>query len=97
MDASGVAVRRVEDAMKHTLKLQQPFFDAVADGKKTFEIRSNDRGFQTGDEIEFREFKESYCTGRSFDAKVGYLLSGWGLEPGYVAFSVESVGMVRSE
>lgn len=84
--------------MKHTLKLQQPFFDAVADGKKTFEIRSNDRGFQTGDEVEFREYENGRGhTGRVFSAKVGYLLSGWGLESGYVAFSVESVGMVRSE
>ena len=78
--------------MKHVLKLQAPFFDAVADGTKTFEIRNNDRGFQTGDEIEFREFKDNYWTGRVFDAKVGYLLSGWGLLPGYVVFSVEFAG-----
>ncbi|KEO80852.1 DUF3850 domain-containing protein [Tumebacillus flagellatus] len=39
----------------HQLKLQQPHFDAVASGEKTFELRKDDRGFQVGDTLVLRE------------------------------------------
>jgi hypothetical protein len=35
--------------MIHWLKTDQPFFDAIWDGDKTFEIRKNDRNFAEGD------------------------------------------------
>lgn len=34
---------------RHYLKLNDKFFDAVVSGKKPFEIRRNDRGYQVGD------------------------------------------------
>lgn len=37
--------------MIHTLKIWPQYFERVADGTKTFEIRKNDRGFQFGDEV----------------------------------------------
>lgn len=37
----------------HNLKLSIEFCDAVLSGEKTFEVRKNDRGFQTGDLIRF--------------------------------------------
>ena len=37
----------------HDLKLSIEFCDAVLSGEKTFEVRKNDRGFQTGDLIRF--------------------------------------------
>lgn len=37
----------------HDLKLSVEFCDAVLSGEKTFEVRKNDRGFQTGDLIRF--------------------------------------------
>lgn len=37
----------------HNLKLSIDFCDAVLSGEKTFEVRKNDRGFQTGDLIRF--------------------------------------------
>ncbi len=33
----------------HKLKLNIEFCDAVFSGKKAFEVRFNDRGYQTGD------------------------------------------------
>ncbi|MCX7610250.1 MAG: DUF3850 domain-containing protein [Ignavibacterium sp.] len=33
----------------HKLKIYPEFFKEVCSGKKTFEIRKNDRGFQVGD------------------------------------------------
>ena len=37
----------------HNLKIKQCFADAIVKGEKNFEIRYNDRGYQTGDEIKF--------------------------------------------
>lgn len=40
----------------HHLKALPVYFDAVLRGDKPFEIRKNDRGFQTGDMIVLEEF-----------------------------------------
>ena len=37
--------------MTHHLKIKPEYFQAVIDGKKPFEIRYNDRNFQTGDRV----------------------------------------------
>lgn len=52
----------------HDLKLSIEFCDAVLSGEKTFEVRKNDRGFQTGDLIRFIPtnklgIKEEYTNG----------------------------------
>ena len=36
---------------EHTLKVQPPYFDALVDGTKTFEVRRNDRAYQKGDTV----------------------------------------------
>jgi len=33
----------------HNIKIERPYYDAVINGDKTFEIRYNDRGYQKGD------------------------------------------------
>jgi len=40
----------------HTLKTLPVYFDAVERGDKTFELRNNDRDFQTGDTLILEEF-----------------------------------------
>ena len=85
----------------HELKLNSVFFDAVANGFKTFEVRKDDRGFKVGDtlllkEIEFPgEGKLSPTinyTGRQCVAAVSYILTHDdfpnGIAEGYVVMGI---------
>lgn len=66
----------------HELKIWPSFFCAVKEGRKTYEIRKNDRGFMVGDSIRLNEYDLSHgYTGQSIDVKVTYLTEGgqWGL------------------
>ena len=62
----------------HDLKVWPGYFDAIADGSKPFEVRKNDRNFQTGDTLVLREYSpgaDEY-TGREVRRTVSYMLSG---------------------
>lgn len=78
----------------HELKTWPEYFQAVADGRKRFEIRFNDRGYKVGDTLLLREWhrEQQQYTGRELRMKVTYLLSGaeFGLEPDRVVMSIAS-------
>jgi len=40
----------------HRLKTVDPYFTDVAVGRKTFEVRKNDRGFRVGDVLVLEEW-----------------------------------------
>lgn len=75
----------------HELKLAPGWFDAVADGRKTFEVRRDDRGFAVGDTLCMREYDGTY-SGRRCCAEVAYILKGEdfpdGIRPGYVVMGI---------
>lgn len=76
--------------MTHDLKTVNPYFDEVWEGKKTFEVRYNDRTFKEGDTVILREYSRSNgYSGRKIKAKIGYVLEVFiGLTDGFVAFSL---------
>ena len=85
--------------MLHELKIDKHFADAVLAGRKTFEVRRNDRGFNAGDLVRFEVVERGAAFVFSREShplngemyRIGYVLSGWGLEEGYVAFSIAPV------
>lgn len=84
---------------EHILKSQAVLFDAVVAGRKCWEVRRNDRQFQSGDHvillrIEKQATGELAYTGHQHRAIIGWMLQGgqFGVEPGYCIFSLESAG-----
>jgi ASC-1-like (ASCH) protein len=71
----------------HELKIEEPYFEAVCEGRKTFEIRLDDRGYQAGDTVEL--YVPGYAS-KCVHAKIGYVTS-FHQEPGWVVFSLLNV------
>lgn len=76
----------------HDVKLGTTFFDDVKTGRKTFELRKNDRGYKEGDTIVMHEYKDGTTTGRAIEKKIVYMLEGFaGLEDGYCILGLGEV------
>ncbi len=62
----------------HSLKTWPVYFQQIADGQKTFEIRKNDRNFQTGDYLRLFEYDPAIktYTGRWKIFQIGFILQG---------------------
>lgn len=68
----------------HQIRLAKSYFDDVANGIKTFELRKNDRGYKKGDILETMEFADGKNTGRTVRVLVTYILEDYtGIEDGY--------------
>lgn len=76
----------------HDVKLGTTFFDDVKTGRKTFELRKNDRGYKEGDTIVMHECKDGTTTGRTIEKKIVYMLEDFtGLEDGYCILGLGEV------
>lgn len=76
----------------HDLKILPVYFDDVAKGRKTFELRFDDRGYLEGDLLLLREWENGAYTGRRAVVKVTYILKGFdGLKDGWVILSIKRV------
>lgn len=75
----------------HILKCWPKYFRAIVNGRKTFEVRYNDRAYRIGDTLVLEEWVplQGVRTGQSYTATVVYILDhtdecAQGLRPGYV-------------
>lgn len=77
----------------HELKTIQPFFSQIDNGEKTFEIRINDRDFQTGDYLLLRNYdavNETY-NGEDLLVRVKSILKGHtGIKSGFCIMSISA-------
>lgn len=83
-------------ARLHHIKIQENFAGSVLSGEKSFELRRNDRGYQKGDLIQFEMVNsvgvlvpDHELEGKKF--LITYVLSGWGLQDGFVALAIREV------
>ena len=88
--------------MNHIIKILEDFADAVASGEKSFEIRENDRGYQKGDYVRFvvvdklgAEVRHPLNEWRRHTYKITYVINGWGLKNGYVAFGIKETTGIK--
>jgi hypothetical protein len=85
---------------EHILKVQPPYFEAILDGSKPFEVRRNDRAYQRGDTLLLWETQglrdlrrdEPASYHRTVTKVVTYVYSGdprfGGIEPGHVVLGL---------
>lgn len=73
----------------HELKTLPEYFIAVAAGRKTFEIRKNDRDFKVGDKVILKEWNGIY-TGQEIEAFIIYM-TDYEQKDGYVVFSMQVI------
>ncbi|GED18099.1 DUF3850 domain-containing protein [Aneurinibacillus migulanus] len=77
----------------HELKTEPPYFQAVLDGRKRFEIRHNYRDFEEGDKLLLKEYDADVhvFTGRKVKVTVTYITE-YAQQPGYVVLSIRKNG-----
>lgn len=89
----------------HELKSWPIYFEAVWEGRKTAELRKDDRGFCEGDLIWLREWDPgpdnisaehpARYTGRTVMLQITHVIHDtWGLSEGYAMLSFECVRIV---
>lgn len=87
----------MSEKVTHRLKCWPPYFEAIASGKKNFEVRRDDRGYQRGDVLILEEYdpkgsviESCKFTGREERRTITWVLTGgqFGVEPGYVVLAL---------
>lgn len=77
--------------MIHKLKIWPKFYTRVLEGSKTFEVRVNDRDFQSGDLVVLHEWcprGERYTGNTTVAFRIGYILP---IDEDRVVFSLLNV------
>ena len=84
--------------MLHKIKIQESYADAIVEGRKTFEVRLNDRGYNAGDFVQFQVVEQRLsvlCNTthklNSMQFVITYVYSGKGLDSEYVVFGIKPV------
>lgn len=74
----------------HEIKIAAMYYEDVVSGKKSFELRKNDRGYKQGDKLIMLEFKDGKHTGRIVNADIVYMLEDYtGLVEGYCILGIQ--------
>ena len=79
--------------MIHDIKINSRYFNDILTGKKTFEIRFNDRSYKVNDKLILNEILEDKYTGNKAIVDVTYILTHddfpEGIPEGYVVLSIK--------
>ena len=84
--------------MVHKIKITEGYANAVLEGRKTFKVRFNDRGYNAGDFVQFQVVEQRLSVLCNTTHKLNnmqfvitYVYSGKGLDSGYVVFGIKPV------
>jgi len=84
----------------HGLKCFSDNFQPIVDGHKKATVRFNDRNYQVGDTITFKEGQNEVhgydFTGREISARISHI-DDFGLMEGFVCLSLTDVGLMVVE
>lgn len=86
------------DIKIHHVKCLQEYFNQVWLGKKTFELRKNDRDYCIGDIVVLHEIEADKATGRKVTIKIEYVLKDcpkYGLQDNHCIFCWNTSAMHR--
>lgn len=92
--------RAEQNIQIHELKLELEFCDEVESGVKPFEIRFNDRNYKKSDLIRYIPVLNGNPTKHTISNntyEITYVLSGYGLMEGYVAFGQKELKEILKE
>ncbi|MGX9133346.1 DUF3850 domain-containing protein [Rummeliibacillus sp. JY-2-4R] len=70
------------------LKILPQYFKDVWNGRKTFEIRRNNGGFEVGDWLVLREWNGKEFTGSIITKQITYI-TDYEQRPGYIVMSIK--------
>ena len=82
--------------MTHEIKIYQCYADAIIDGRKNFEVRINDRGYNAGDKVIFHVYNDGFridwhkLEDKTYE--ITYVHSGYGMKEDYVVFGIKEIG-----
>ena len=83
--------------MLHELKIKKCYLLHIIEGKKTFEVRKNDRDYQVGDTIRFLPLEDDNyeIIGLVANYEITYILADFGgLQQGHVAMAIKPWGNI---
>ena len=76
----------------HELKIRKEYYEAILSGKKTFEIRRDDRPYHEGDFLKLKVYENGTFTGEKIICKVSYIYRGELCKEGYCVMSIDVDG-----
>lgn len=82
--------------MTHKIKILEPYADAIVEGRKNFEVRFNDRGYNAGDFVEFTVISNDgipFLTHplNNKTHRITYVFNGMGIKDEWVVFGLGEV------
>jgi Domain of unknown function (DUF3850) len=83
----------------HHVKSWPEYFGPISHNMKTFDLRKDDRNYQTGDWVTFEEFRPGVgeYTGATVTRRIVYILRNFdGLMPGYCILGLTDVDDVAA-
>ena len=98
--------------MTHTIKIKASYATAISEGRKNFEIRKNDRGYNAGDIVHFIVISDwAYEAGPPYTSpgtyldhplnamafEITYVYSGPWIEKDYVVFGIRPIAKKEAE